>query len=82
MSAQRVALSLALQTSRKTKQVTSQSWAPLDAHYGWASLVADRQSTEARRRTSVDDPSPHHCSCGINNVVSITSVLGPTVAKQ
>jgi len=45
----------------KTKQVTSQSWAPLDAHYGWASFVADRPSMNARQRISVDGRSPHHC---------------------
>jgi len=45
----------------KTKKVTSQSWAPLDAHYGWASFVADRPSTNARQRISVDGPSPYHC---------------------
>jgi len=56
-----VALSLALQTSSQPKQVTSQSWAPLDAHYGWASFVADRQSTDAGQRTSVDGRSSHDC---------------------
>jgi len=45
----------------KTKKVTSQSWAPLDAHYGWASFVADRPSTNARQRISVDGRSPYHC---------------------
>jgi len=45
----------------KTKQVTSQSWAPLDAHYGWASFVADRPSMNARQRISVDGRSPYHC---------------------
>jgi len=45
----------------KTKQVTSQSWAPVDAHSGRASFVADQQSTDAVQRTSVDGRSPHHC---------------------
>jgi len=45
----------------KTKKVTSQSWAPLDAHYRWASFVADRPSTNARQRISVDGRSPYHC---------------------
>jgi len=49
----------------KTKQVKSQSWAPLDAHYGWASFVADdTQSTDAGQRTSVDGRSQHHCLHG------------------